>query len=77
MNYTQEEITKLVVDKCREAFVPLYAQIEELKAKYYPTLAKAEPTPQPNPEEVEEAELEEKRKEWKKIAEEMRAKGNH
>ncbi len=75
MNYTQEEITKLVADKCREAFAPLYAQIEELKAKYYPTMKKVEPIPQPNPEEIEEAELAEKRKIWRKVAEEMRAKG--
>ena len=69
----QEMFTAMVAEKCQQALAPLYAELEELRTKYYPTMEKVEPTP--TPEEVEEAELEEKRKEWKKIAEEMRAKG--
>lgn len=70
---TQEQIATMVAEKCRQALAPLYAQVEELRTKYYPNEPKVEPTP--TPEEVEEAELEAKRKEWRKVAEEMRAKG--
>lgn len=73
MENNYQQIADLVAKKCQEVLAPMYAQLEELRAKYYPTMEKVEPTP--TPEEVEEAELEEKRKEWKKIAEEMRAKG--
>uniref|UniRef100_UPI004056302B hypothetical protein n=1 Tax=Alistipes sp. TaxID=1872444 RepID=UPI004056302B len=70
---TQEQIATMVADKCREAFAPLYAQIEELKAKYYPTLAKAEPTP--TPEELEDAELEKQRKHFEAMADRLREQG--
>lgn len=68
----QEMFTAMVAEKCQQALAPLYAELEELRAKYYPNEQKVE---QPTPEEVEEAELEEHRKMWRKVAEEMRAKG--
>ena len=73
MNYTQQEIADLVAKKCAEVLAPMYAQLEELRAKHYPTHPKIEPTP--TPEELEEAELEKNRQMWRKVADEMRAKG--
>lgn len=71
MQNNYQEIATIVADKCREALAPLYAQLDELKAKYYPT----ETQPQPTPEEVEDAELEKNRKRWQKIANELREQG--
>lgn len=73
MNFTQQEIATMVAQKCQEALAPLYAELEELRTKYYPTMEKVEPTP--TPEEDEEAELEKNRQMWRKVAEEMRVKG--
>lgn len=73
MENNYQQIADLVAKKCQEVLAPMYAQLEELRAKYYPTMEKVEPTP--TPEEVEEAELEEHRQMWRKVAEEMRAKG--
>ena len=70
MNYTQEEIATMVAKKCEEAFAPIYAQIEELRAKYYPTMAKVEqqPTePTPDPEEVRQAEFKKQLAEMKQM----------
>lgn len=58
----QEAFKAFVAKKCQEALAPLYAELEELKAeykdlKYEPTQTKQEPTPQPDPEEVREAEF--------------------
>lgn len=71
MQNNYQEIATIVADKCREALAPLYAQLDELKAKYYP----AETQPQPTPEEIEDAELEKNRKRWQKIANELREQG--
>lgn len=73
MTQNYQEIADLVAKKCEEVLAPMYAQLEEMRAKYYPTMEKIEP--QPTPEEVEERELEEHREVWRKVAEEMRAKG--
>lgn len=70
MIYTQEEIATMVAKKCEEAFAPIYAQIEELRAKYYPTMAKVEqqPTePTPDPEEVRDAEFKKQLQEMKQM----------
>lgn len=73
MTTKEQEIKAMVAEKCKEVLAPLYAELEELRTKYYPNEPKVEPTP--SPEEIEEAELEEHRKMWRKVAEEMRAKG--
>lgn len=52
----QEAFKAFVAEKCKEALAPLYAELEELKAEYKDL--KYEPTaPQPDPEEVREAEF--------------------
>lgn len=68
----QEMFTAMVAEKCQQALAPLYAELEELRTKYYPNEPKVQ---QPTPEEIEERELEEHRKVWRQVAEEMRAKG--
>lgn len=73
MIYTEQEIATMVAKKCEEALAPLYAQIEVLRAKYYPTMAKVEP--QPTPEEVEALELEKQRKHFEAIADNLRKQG--
>lgn len=73
MNYTQEEIATMVAKKCEEVFAPIYAQIEELRAKHYPTMAKVEP--QPTPEEVEALEMEKQRKHFEAMADNLRKQG--
>ncbi len=73
MEQNYQEIANLVAMKCQEVLAPLYAELEELRAKYYPTMEKVEPTP--TPEEDEDAELEKNRQMWRKVAEEMRVKG--
>lgn len=70
---TQEQIATMVAEKCQQALAPLYAQVEELRAKYYPTMAKVEP--QPTPEEVEALELEKQRKHFEAIADNLRKQG--
>ncbi|MBQ8204658.1 MAG: hypothetical protein IJZ50_05950 [Alistipes sp.] len=72
MQNNYQEIIDLVAKKCQEVLAPLYAELEELRAKYYPAEPKVK---QPTPEEVEDAELEEKRKEWQKLANELREQG--
>ena len=56
MQNNYQEIANLVAMKCQEVLAPLYTELEELRAKYYPTMEKVEPTP--TPEEDEEARLE-------------------
>ena len=58
----QEAFKAFVAEKCKEALAPLYAELEEIRASYNelkdePTQTKQEPTPQPDPEEVREAEF--------------------
>lgn len=73
MIYTEQEIATMVAKKCEEAFAPIYAQIEELRAKYYPTMAKVEP--QPTPENGEALETEKQRKHFEAMADNLRKQG--
>ena len=63
MTQTEQEAFKaFVAEKCKEALAPLYAELEEIRASYNelkdePTQTKQEPTPQPTPVEVEDAEF--------------------
>lgn len=71
MTQKEQEIKAMVAEKCQEVLAPLYAELEELKAKYYPNEPKIEPTPTP---EDEDAELEENRKIWQEVAKKMQQK---
>lgn len=73
METNYQEIADLVAKKCAEVLAPMYAQLEELRAKHYPNEPKVEP--QPTPEELEEQELAENRKRWQKVADELREQG--
>lgn len=68
----QEAFKAFVAEKCKEALAPLYAELEEIRASYNelkdePTQTKQEPTPQPNPEEVREAEFKKNLQEMKEM----------
>lgn len=65
MEQNYQEIANLVAKKCQEALAPLYAELEELRAKYYPHEPKIEPTK--TQEEVEEAEFMKNIQEMKEI----------
>ena len=72
MIYTQQEIADLVAKKCQEALAPLYADLEEIRASYNklkdePMQTKQEPTPQPTPVELEEAEFKKQLAEMKEM----------
>ena len=54
----------------------MYEELHDLQVQYGMREAEQQPTePTPTPEEDEEAELEKNRQMWRKVAEEMRAKG--
>lgn len=55
MEQNYQKIADLVAKKCEEVLAPLYAELEELRAKYYPHEPKIEPTP--TKEEIEDAEF--------------------
>lgn len=74
MTTKEQEIKAMVAEKCQEVLAPLYAELEELKAKYYPNEPKIEPQPTP---EDEDAELEENRKIWQEVAKKMQKSNNH
>ncbi|MBR4871714.1 MAG: hypothetical protein IKU96_06065 [Alistipes sp.] len=62
----QEAFKAFVAEKCKEALAPLYVELEELKAEYKDL--KYEPTaPQPDPEEVREAEFKKNLQEMKEM----------
>ena len=68
----QEAFKAFVAEKCKEALAPLYAELEEIRASYNelkdePTQPKLEPTPQPDPEEVREAEFKKNLQEMKEM----------
>ena len=68
MNTNYQEIADLVAKKCQEALAPLYAELEELQAHYGMREAQAQPTePQPDPEEVREAEFKKQLAEMKEM----------
>lgn len=76
MEQNYQEIIDLVAKKCQEVLAPLYEELHELQTHYGLRDAQAKPAePTPTPEELEEAELEEHRQVWRKVADEMRAKG--
>ena len=70
MQNNYQEIADLVAKKCQEVLAPLYAELEELQSHYgmrkveQPTI---EPTPQPDPEKVREAEFKAQLAEMKKM----------
>ena len=68
----QEAFKAFVAEKCKEALAPHYAELEEIRAsnnelKDEPTQTKQEPTPQPDPEEVREAEFKKNLQEMKEM----------
>lgn len=68
----QEAFKAFVAEKCKEALAPLYAELEEIRASYNklkdePTQTKQEPTPQPTPVELEEAEFKKNLAEMKQM----------
>ena len=68
----QEAFKAFVAEKCKEALAPLYAELEEIRASYNelkdePMQTKQEPTPQPDPEEVREAEFKKNLQEMKEM----------
>lgn len=68
----QEAFKAFVAEKCKEALAPLYAELEEIRASYNglkdePTQTKQVPTPQPDPEEVREAEFKKNLQEMKEM----------
>lgn len=68
MNTNYQEIADLVAKKCQEALAPLYAELEELQARYGMREAQTQPTePQPDPEEVREAEFKKQLAEMKEM----------
>lgn len=76
MTTKEQEIKAMVAEKCQEVLAPMYEELHDLQVQYGMREAEQQPTEQqPDPEEVEDAELAEKRKIWRKVAEEMRAKG--
>ena len=68
MQNNYQEIADLVAKKCQEVLAPLYAELEELQAHYGMREAEQQPTePQPDPEEVREAEFKAQLAEMKKM----------
>lgn len=68
MQNNYQEIIDLVAKKCQEVLAPLYAELEELQAHYGMREAQAQPTePQPDPEEVREAEFKKQLAEMKEM----------
>ena len=58
MQNNYQEIIDLVAKKCQEVLAPLYAELEELQAHYGMREAEPQPAePQPDPEEVRQAEF--------------------
>ena len=58
MQNNYQEIADLVAKKCQEVLAPLYEELHELQAHYGMRDAQAQPTePQPDPEEVRQAEF--------------------
>lgn len=84
MNYTEQEIATMVAKKCEEVLAPLYAELEELQAHYGLRKPDPQPTdPQPDPEEVRQAEFKKQLAEMKemliksgRIPEEVKKKNN-
>lgn len=67
MNYTQEEIATMVAKKCEEALAPLYAELEQLQTHYGIREAEHPAEPQPDPEEVRQAEFKKQLQEMKQM----------
>lgn len=68
MNYTQQEIADLVAKKCQEVLAPLYEELHDLQVQYGMREAEQQPTePQPDPEEVREAEFMKQLQEMKQM----------
>lgn len=65
METNYQEIANLVAKKCQEVLAPLYAELEELRAKYYPHEPKIEPTK--TQEEIEDAEFKKNIQEMKQM----------
>ena len=68
MQNNYQEIADLVARKCQEVLAPLYEELHELQAHY--GLREVEPQttePQPDPEEVREAEFKKNLQEMKEM----------
>lgn len=68
MQNNYQEIIDLVAKKCQEVLAPLYAELEELQAHYGMREAEPQPAePQPDPEEVRQAEFKKQLAEMKQM----------
>lgn len=68
MENNYQEIIDLVAKKCQEVLAPLYAELEELQAHYGMREAEPQPAePQPDPEEVRQAEFKKQLAEMKQM----------
>ena len=68
MQNNYQEIADLVAKKCQEVLAPLYEELHELQAHYGMRDAEPQPTePQPDPEEVREAEFKKQLQEMKQM----------
>lgn len=68
MQNNYQEIIDLVAKKCQEVLAPLYAELEELQAHYGMREAEPQPAePQPDPEEVRQAEFKKQLAEMKEM----------
>lgn len=68
MQNDYQEIADLVAKKCQEVLAPLYEELHELQAHYGMRDAEPQPTePQPDPEEVREAEFKKQLQEMKQM----------
>lgn len=68
MQNNYQEIADLVTKKCQEVLAPLYEELHELQAHYGMRDAQAQPTePQPDPEEVRQAEFKKQLAEMKQM----------
>ncbi len=69
METNYQEIADLVAKKCQEVLAPLYEELHDLQVQYGMRQAEqpTEPTPQPDPEEVREAEFKKQLAEMKQM----------
>ena len=68
MEQNYQEIANLVARKCQEVLAPLYEELHDLQVQYGMRQAEPQPTePQPDPEEVREAEFKAQLAEMKKM----------
>lgn len=68
METNYQEIADLVARKCQEALAPLYEELHDLQVQYGMREAEPQPAePQPDPEEVRQAEFKKQLAEMKEM----------